>query len=212
MKVVQTQTSDAVFDNFHSLSGWFLWQPKQCTNKSFVGGIYVKMWCLASGFSSYTVLLLLLCRVLLLLLHLGSLARSSKAAKPVQRIRWPVIWADGGMVICLQKSWWRWQLLKTLHMWKRTPQAQGQSPIGQDSRHRAGSNILPARKVFWEQSPTDLWTCQGCKKKQRRIGSGCGFPPCKISMKTTFKKRNHLCSIVASVTKVVPSLDSKSWS
>ena len=36
---------------------------------------------------------------------------------------------------------------KTLHMWSRAPQAQGQSPIGQDSRQSAGSNNFPENKI-----------------------------------------------------------------
>ena len=38
-------------------------------------------------------------------------------------------------------------LKKTLHMWKRSPQAHGQSPIGQDSRQSAGSNSFPVKRI-----------------------------------------------------------------
>ena len=147
-------------------------------------------WFLASGFSSYTELPLLLCSLLLLLLLSRLLTRSSKAAKPVECIRWPVILADGSMVCCLHQLLWQWDwyLLTTLHMWNRTPQAQGQSPIGQDSRHMAGSNNLPVGKlpiVIWAKTTKkrcSFKTHQGCKKKQRRSGNGCGFPLWRITL------------------------------
>ena len=42
----------------------------------------------------------------------------------------------------------KYELSKTLHMWSRAPQAHGQSPIGQDSRQRAGSNNFPEQKFL----------------------------------------------------------------
>ena len=102
---------------------------------------------LASGFSSHSVQPRLL--VLVLLLLLNSLTRSSKTTEPVKSIRWPVIWTEQSMVICLwtEVVVGAMVLKKTLHMWKRSPQAHGQSPIGQDSRQSAGSNSFPVKRI-----------------------------------------------------------------
>ena len=102
---------------------------------------------LASGFSSHSVQPRLL--VLVLLLLLNSLTRSSKTTEPVKSIRWPVIWTEQSMVICLWTEVVVGAMIskKTLHMWKRSPQAHGQSPIGQDSRQSAGSNSFPVKRI-----------------------------------------------------------------
>ena len=135
-------------------------------------------------------------------------------------------------------------------MWKRSPQAHGQSPIGQDSRQSAGSNSFPVKRIcerdakelaegarrndaraavvvdsFPEKPTVKQRQKRGCKsetknRKHPETKPGCLFSVCKrkcdderIKTKLNIfltERGSHLWSIVASVTKVVPSLDSKS--
>ena len=212
---------------------------------------------LASGFSSHSVQPLLL--VLVLLLLLNSLTRSSKTTEPVKSIRWPVIGTEQSVVICL------WtevvvgaMVLKNLAHVEAKPASPRTITNWTRFPPKCWVEQFPCKKDLWKRCKG---TCRGCKKKRCRSGSGCGFLPWKTNSEAnknknedgktrqkiakkhsetkpgclfsvckrkcdderikTRTKRNkvflmerggHLWSIVASVTKVVPSLDSKSWS